>query len=335
MVGHPIQVSVHSGVHTGSVGLGASFSPGYHSDYVVSSVVGDVHWTAAVTLARVLFAFRITGAHHVGRNALLVVFRLSAIVVAHDRHVHFVQYLRGRTSLFLRSPTGDDALVTGETLAFDWQTDRVDTGVGSEFNPIGVHPQQCDVVVIRSRTVTLVLDHSQHFEVDVFCFLCIATVVFQKSYADIFRFEPVYAMGGCHDVFVIDNRRAAVEFALVREHGHPRVLMHVRGGATDDSVFLTQSSASARGARGLIDWRYWRLSGGFFLVVNDTDDVLPPVDVIRKRRLAEIAGLAIVGGVIDRDEYRCPLARGSDQRRDCHHTQDGPHGWICVLYGGF
>jgi len=51
-------------------------------------------------------------------------------------------------------------------------------------------------------------------------------------------------MGGCHDVFVIDNRRAAVEFALVREHGHPRVLMHVRGGATDDSVFLTQSPAS-------------------------------------------------------------------------------------------
>jgi len=38
-------------------------------------------------------------------------------------------------------------------------------------------------------------------------------------------------------------------------------------------------------------------------MVNDSDDVLPPVDVVRKRRLAEIAGLAIIGGVIDRDEY--------------------------------
>jgi len=38
-------------------------------------------------------------------------------------------------------------------------------------------------------------------------------------------------------------------------------------------------------------------------VVNDADDVLPPVDVIRKRRLAEITGFAIVGRVIDRDEY--------------------------------
>lgn len=38
-------------------------------------------------------------------------------------------------------------------------------------------------------------------------------------------------------------------------------------------------------------------------MTNDADDVLPPVDVIRKRRLAEIAGLAIVGRVIDRDEY--------------------------------
>jgi len=51
-------------------------------------------------------------------------------------------------------------------------------------------------------------------------------------------------MGGCHDIFVIDHRRAAVEFSLVREHGHPRVLVHVRGGTADDSVFLTQSSAS-------------------------------------------------------------------------------------------
>jgi len=51
-------------------------------------------------------------------------------------------------------------------------------------------------------------------------------------------------MGGRHDVFVIDDRRAAIEFALVREHGHPRVLVRVRGGATNDSVLLSQCSAS-------------------------------------------------------------------------------------------
>jgi len=51
-------------------------------------------------------------------------------------------------------------------------------------------------------------------------------------------------MGSRHDVFVIDDRRAAVEFALVREHGHPRILVHVRGGAADDSVLLAQRSAS-------------------------------------------------------------------------------------------
>jgi len=31
VVGHPVQVSVHSRVHAWSVGLGASFSPGYNS----------------------------------------------------------------------------------------------------------------------------------------------------------------------------------------------------------------------------------------------------------------------------------------------------------------
>jgi hypothetical protein len=58
---------------------------------------------------------------------------------------------------------------------------------------------------------------------------------------------------------------------------------------------------TARGACRLIDWRQWRLSGGFFVVANDADDVLPPVDVIRKRRLTEIAGLA--SSVTVRDEY--------------------------------
>lgn len=55
---------------------------------------------------------------------------------------------------------------------------------------------------------------------------------------------PVHAMRGRHDVFVIDDRRAAIEFALVREHGHPRVLVYVRGGAADNSVLLAQRSAS-------------------------------------------------------------------------------------------
>lgn len=51
-------------------------------------------------------------------------------------------------------------------------------------------------------------------------------------------------MRGRHDVFVVDERAAAVEFTLVREHGHPRVLVHVRGHAADDPVFFAQGSAS-------------------------------------------------------------------------------------------
>jgi len=51
-------------------------------------------------------------------------------------------------------------------------------------------------------------------------------------------------MGGRHDVFVVDERRAAIEFAFVREHGHPRVLVHVRRGAAYDSVLFAQSAAS-------------------------------------------------------------------------------------------
>jgi len=123
---------------------------------------------------------------------------------------------------------------------------------------------------------------------------------------------------------------------------------------------------TAWGARGLVDRRYGRLGDGFFGVVDDADNVLPPVDVIRERRLAEIAGLAL--RVVDRDEYlknnthtsvsqytidrrnhdgkvqidrstdyhalisthRCPLARGSDQRRDGHQTQNVPHDWMII-----
>lgn len=66
-------------------------------------------------LARILFAVRISGTNHVGRDAFLVVLRFPAVVVAHDRHVHLVQHLRRRTSLFFRAPTRDDTLVTGET----------------------------------------------------------------------------------------------------------------------------------------------------------------------------------------------------------------------------
>jgi len=50
-------------------------------------------------------------------------------------------------------------------------------------------------------------------------------------------------MRGRHDIFVIDKRRPAVEYAMVREHGHPRVLVCVRGGAADDKGFYTQRSA--------------------------------------------------------------------------------------------
>lgn len=82
-------------------------------------------------LARILFAFGISGAYHVGRDAFLVVFRLLAIVVAHDRHVHLVQYLRRGAALFFRSPAGDDALVTGETLT--WKTISSENRVSTLF----------------------------------------------------------------------------------------------------------------------------------------------------------------------------------------------------------
>jgi len=68
----------------------------------------------------------------------------------------------------------------------------MDTGVGSEFNPIGVHTQQCDVVIVRRRAIPLVLDHPQHFVVDVFRFFCIAAIVFQKSHADVFRIKSMF-----------------------------------------------------------------------------------------------------------------------------------------------
>lgn len=68
----------------------------------------------------------------------------------------------------------------------------MDTGVGSEFHSIGVHTQQCDVVVVRRRAISLVLYHPQYFEVDVFRFFCVAAIVFQKSHAYVFRFESIF-----------------------------------------------------------------------------------------------------------------------------------------------
>lgn len=65
------------------------------------------------------------------------------------------------------------------------------TGIGTEFHALGVQSQQRDVVVVRGRAVSLVLDHPGHFEIDVFGFVVATTVVFQKSYADIFSFESV------------------------------------------------------------------------------------------------------------------------------------------------
>lgn len=52
------------------------------------------------------------------------------------------------------------------------------------------------------------------------------------------------AMGSRHDVFVVDDRSSAVELALVREHGHPRILVHVRRDTTNDPVLFTQGTAS-------------------------------------------------------------------------------------------
>lgn len=67
----------------------------------------------------------------------------------------------------------------------------MDTGVGSEFHTVSVQSQESDIVVVGSRTVTLVFDHSQHFVIHVFRFIVVAAVVFQKTNADIFSFESI------------------------------------------------------------------------------------------------------------------------------------------------
>lgn len=97
-------------------------------------------------------------------------------------------------SLWVAQSDHDPISVLNTAVTFGRQTDRMNTGVGSEFHSIGFHTQQCDVVVVRRRAIPLVLDHLQHFEVDVFRFFCIATIVFQKSHADVFRFESILCM---------------------------------------------------------------------------------------------------------------------------------------------
>lgn len=51
-------------------------------------------------------------------------------------------------------------------------------------------------------------------------------------------------MGGRQDVFVVDERTAAVVLAPVRDHRHPRILVLVRRSATDDSFMFPQSPTS-------------------------------------------------------------------------------------------
>lgn len=83
-------------IQTASVFFKTKFVSGSPSHPV--QITWDVHENGKssgfVYLARVLFSVRISGANHVGRDAFLVVLRLPAVVVAHDRHVHLVQHLR-------------------------------------------------------------------------------------------------------------------------------------------------------------------------------------------------------------------------------------------------
>lgn len=96
--------------------------------------------------------------------------------------------------MLLGNPARPQSDLNSEYDTFGWQTDRMNTGVGSEFHPIGIHTQQCDVVVVRRRAIPLVLDHPQYFEVDVFRFFVITAIVFQKSHAYVFRVESMFEM---------------------------------------------------------------------------------------------------------------------------------------------
>lgn len=53
-------------------------------------------------------------------------------------------------------------------------------------------------------------------------------------------------------------------------------------------------SLTARGARALVDrCDRWLVRDSFFGVADDADDVLPPIDVVDERRLAELAGTIV------------------------------------------
>lgn len=69
-------------------------------------------------LARILFAFRVSRAYHVGSYPFLFVLGFPTIFVAHDRHVHLVQHLGRRTTLFPGPPAGDDSFVSGKTFSY-------------------------------------------------------------------------------------------------------------------------------------------------------------------------------------------------------------------------
>lgn len=70
-------------------------------------------------------------------------------------------------------------------------------------------------------------------------------------------------MSCCHDVFMINDSGTAIEFALVREHGHPRVLVYICGRTSDNSVFFPQSSASLNAT----NYNHIRISNCFFYLV--------------------------------------------------------------------
>lgn len=70
---------------------------------------------------------------------------------------------------------------------------------------------------------------------------------------------------------------------------------------------------TARGAWALVDRCDRRLvCGGFLGVADDADDVLPPIDVVDERRLAELAGIFVAARRVDRDHN---LEHGANRGR--------------------
>lgn len=56
-------------------------------------------------------------------------------------------------------------------------------------------------------------------------------------------------MCGCHDIFVINKRSAAIGLTVFRKHGHPRILVHESRSAPEDSILSTQLSAGLSNTR--------------------------------------------------------------------------------------